>query len=216
MKLSCSIMAHRSRADLVEELCAALDRDVPVAWDPNYETSKDPERRWHTGSLAWQLAEEDSDWHIVLQDDAMPVPDLLAGLEKGLEYVTEPCVVQPHIGARKPHPGRVNRLTQKGDRYGAAWLTSDYMLWGIAVCMPTGVIPDMLEWSGRQKGRAYDRRIANYFRDRLGWQTWHTWPSLVEHRPGPSLCGHGPYDRSAHRMWNRSALEFPFNGPVIG
>lgn len=216
MKLSCSIMAHCKRKDFVTELQESLDREVAVAWDKHQKPSKDPERRWATGKHAWQLGlEADADWHLVLQDDALVVPDLLAGLEKGLEHVTQYAVVQPHIGAKKPYPGRVSRLISKGDRQQASWLVSDFMMWGIGICLPTHSIEAMLEGCDKQRGRAYDRRIGNYYRDEAKWPVWYTWPSLVEHRTCDSLCGHGPVNRNAHRMFQRSALQFPFDGNVV-
>lgn len=216
MRLSCSIMAHYLRKNFVTELQNSLHREVPVAWDKHMKASKDPEQRWATGRDAWLLGvEADADWHLVLQDDALVVPDLLEGLEKGLEYVKEDAVVQPHIGARKPCPGRVSRLIAKGDRNMASWLVTDFMMWGVGICVPTHSIVPMLEWCDKQRGRAYDRRIGNYYKNKAKWPTWYTWPSLIEHRTCQSLCGHGPNNRNAHRMFKGSALDFDFDGYVV-
>src|SRR5690606_25850971 len=65
---------HPTRKEQVEDLQAMLDRDVPVAWDPNPEPSPDPQRRWATGRAAWELHDADADWHLVIQDDAVYAP----------------------------------------------------------------------------------------------------------------------------------------------
>ena len=61
MRLSAAIMAHPTRETEVTELQAALDRPVPVAWDPNPTPSPDPARRWVTGRQAWDLHDPEAD-----------------------------------------------------------------------------------------------------------------------------------------------------------
>jgi hypothetical protein len=34
----------------------------------------------------------------------------------------------------------------------------------------------------------------------MGWACWYTWPSLVDHRQGPSIAGHESAGRFAHRF----------------
>ena len=94
--------------------------------------------------------------------------------------------------------------------------------WGVAIAAPVSTIRGMLDWCDDPK-RAhlnYDMRIGMYYRDVLGWRTWYTHPSLVDHRDSASLIGHGAGgERVAHRHHTGSALDIDWgahNGLPIG
>lgn len=57
----------------------------------------------------------------------------------------------------------------------------------------------------------YDMRLGRYYRDVLGWRTWYTVPSLVDHAEGPSLVGHDGIRRVAHRHHTGSALDIDWS-----
>jgi hypothetical protein len=88
------------------------------------------------------------------------------------------------------------------------------MSWGVAIAVRTPTIPAMLDWCDTRVPLSYDTRVGRYYRDVLNQYTFHTWPSLVDHRDGPSLVGHGR-GRSAHRVHAGSALELDWSGPVV-
>lgn len=208
MRLSAAIMAHPTRKEQVEDLQGQLDRDTPVAWDPNPEPSPDPTQRWATGRAAWELHDPTADWHLVIQDDALACPDLLAGLEQALTELGPDGIVSAYTGTGRPDQRNVKRAIKYAQQHDHAWLPTWSLNWGVAIAAPTATIPAMLEWCSHPN-RAhlnYDMRIGQYYRDIQGWRTWYTHPSLVDHRDGDSLIGHGG-DRRAHTHHTGSALD---------
>ena len=81
LRLSASIMAHPTRREFAEELQSQLDRPTPIIYDQEAIPSSDPRQRWKVGAECWATYEERADWHVVIQDDAAPCADMLAGLE---------------------------------------------------------------------------------------------------------------------------------------
>ena len=207
-------MAHPSRQVFVEELQGQLDRDIPVSWDREGPPSPDKEKRWRVGTGAWRMA-DDSDWHVVIQDDATVCGDLLAGLEKALDYVPDEIgLVQPYVGKSRPLGQVFVGLATQAEQIGATWIQHRSLCWGVAIIARTATIEDMIAWCSKRVTLTYDSRVGRYYRDALGQATWYTWPSLVDHRNGPSLVGHGP-GRVAHKPHQGSALELSWDGPVI-
>ena len=197
--LSVAVMAHPVRRSLVEELLAQLG-DVPVSWDPHTETSADPARRWATGRAAFEMADPESDWHVVVQDDAVVAEHFREGLAEALKHVPFGAIVSGYLGTKRPAQNHVRSAIAHADKHGSPWVVLDQLKWGPAIAVPTHTIPEMLEWCDLQVTAPYDARIGWYYCDVLGWSCWYTWPSLVDHRQGPSLCGHGAVGRFAHRF----------------
>lgn len=207
-------MAHPSRRTFVEILLGQLDREIPVSWDVDGPPSPDKAKRWRVGTAAWRM-HTGADWHMVIQDDTTVCPDLLAGLEKALDYVPDDVgIVQPYVGKARPLGQHFVQLAAQADRVGATWIQHRSMCWGVAIIVRTATIEDMIAWCTQRPTLTYDSRVGRYYRDVLHQVTWYTWPSLVDHRDGPSLVGHGP-GRVAHKPWRESALELSWDGPVI-
>lgn len=215
MKLSASIMAHPDRAGQVTELRGALDRNVPVNWDhyPGPPSGKG-DRVWAVARGAWLMFEHDADWHVLIQDDAVPCRDLLGGLERALQYVPDRCLVSPYLGKGRMVPARWGRMAQSADATGACWIRTDRMRWGVCLAAPTKMIPEMISWCDRKAGMPDDMRVGAWFQ-RQGLEVWYTWPSLVDHRPGMSLTKHRASDRVARRHHQGSALDIDWAGPVV-
>jgi predicted O-methyltransferase YrrM len=210
VKLSVAIMAHPVRAKEVEELVASLDREVTIIFDERPQPSKDPKQRWTTGKRAWQAYDPDADWHMVIQDDAIVCPDMIAGFETALAQFDGEGIVSAYTGTGRPDQNNVKRAIKNSDRFGHRWLTTWSLNWGVAFAVPTNTIDEMLAWCDRpaRAQRNYDMRIGQYYRDIKGWKAWHTYPSLVDHRDTASLVGHGQGgNRHAHNPLHTSALD---------
>lgn len=199
-------MAHPDRAGEVEALRETLGRPVVVAWDDEGKASGNADRVWRTARRAWALAEPDADWHLLIQDDARPCADLLAGLERALAFVPQDAIVSGYLGTGRNVPIRWEALAKAADTYSADWVRSNKLMWGVAIALPTRLIPEMIEYADRRPGVPDDMRVAGWA-ERTQREVWYTWPSLVDHLPVPSLTKHKARERVARRWHEGSALD---------
>lgn len=212
--LSASIMAHPDRADLVSDLQDRLGRDIPIAWDTEGPASGNSDRVWRTARAGWRLADPDADWHVLIQDDAVPCPDFLEGLERALEFVPPDATVCPYLGQGGAAPRKWLTLGTLADQRRASFVVSQSLMWGVAICLPVALIPDMIARADTMHRVPDDMRVAGWTKRRAG-EVWYTWPSLVDHRPVPSITKHRAADRRAVRHHQGSALELSWTGPVV-
>lgn len=214
MKLSASIMAHPDRADRVRELMAALDRPVAIHWDGEGPPSGNGDRVWRTARGAWELADPDADWHVLIQDDAVPCEDFLAGLERALAFVPPDAVVSPYLGTGRNVPIRWEAMAGAASTADARWVRSQKLMWGVSIVLPVKLIPDMIQYANTRAGVPDDMRVAGWA-ERRGHEVWYTWPSLVDHLPVPSLTKHKARERVARRHHQGSALSIEWNAQAV-
>lgn len=207
-------MAHPDRADQVRSLLDALDRPAAVAWDDEGPPSGNGDRVWRTARRGWQLADPEADWHVLIQDDAVPCADLLAGLERALSYVPQDVVVSPYLGTGRNVPIRWEAMAGAADKAGATWVRSQKLMWGVSIALPVALIPDMITYADRRAGVPDDMRVAGWA-ERRGHDVWYTWPSLVDHLPVPSLTKHKARERVARRHHPGSALSIEWNAQAL-
>ncbi len=217
MKLSASIMAHPDRSAEVDRLRRALGLShgvTPVAWDDEGPPSGDGDRVWRTARRGWELADPEADWHALIQDDAVPCADLLAGLERALAYVPPDAVVSPYLGTGRNVPIRWEAMARAADTAAAPWVRSLKLMWGVCIVLPVKLIPEMLAYADRRARVPDDMRVAGWA-EKTRREVWYTWPSLVDHRPVPSLTKHKAHDRVARRHHQGSALEINWTGHAV-
>lgn len=209
-------MAHPDRTALVDDLQDRLgrDREIMVVWDNEGPPSGNSDRVWRTARAAWQMADQDADWHVLIQDDALPCPDFLAGLERALEHVPPDATVSPYLGQGGAAPLKWNRMGIEAERRGASFVVSTSLMWGVAICLPVPLIPDMIARADTMHRVPDDMRVAGWTKRRHG-EVWYTWPSLIDHRPVPSITKHRAADRRAVRHHQGSALDVNWKGPVV-
>jgi hypothetical protein len=219
VKISASIMAHPDRARMVAELAAGLaagwgGRQVPVHFDPHGAPSGKGDRVWSVAREAWSMHDPGADFHVLVQDDAIPSPDMLPALEKALEHVPDYALVSPYLGQGRNVPRRWGKMADQADDQGASWICSYVLMWGVCLAVPVAMIPEMIAWCDRKSGMPDDMRVGRWFQ-RQKIDTWYTWPSLVDHRPGDSLTKHRQVERIAVRHHLESALELAWDGPTV-
>jgi hypothetical protein len=199
-------MAHPIRSDMVSQLVRELGRDVPVVWDKIND-------RHDTGIRAVQAYDPGCTHHLVIQDDAVPCLDLLAGVERALEWVPADNPVSLYLGRVRPFRRAVETAVLNASA--ASWITMDGIYWGPGIVVPTAAIPDIVKWWDTDRVTNYDRRLSRWFEKRK-LRCWYTWPSLVDHRDGQSLAHRNVKSgRHAHRFADRSALKLDWSGQVV-
>ena len=217
MKLSCSVMAHPDRAEYVGQMITdlgPLGESVPVHWDPEGKASGNADRVWRQARSAWGMFSEHADWHVLLQDDAVPCPDFLEGLALALDHVHGPAIVSGYLGQGRLVPARWTTLAGRAEREGASWIRSNTLMWGVCIALRTVDIPLMIDWADRRAAIPDDMRVSGWAK-RFERDVWYTWPSLVDHRPVPSLTKHRAHDRTARRLLISSARDVSWSGPVV-
>jgi hypothetical protein len=215
VKVSFSIMAHPDRLGWVHALTKHLAiPDVPVSWDTEGPASGNADRVWRNARAAWEMREGDSDWHVLLQDDAVLCEDFAEGISEALRHVPGPAVVSPYLGNGRLVPERWTTLAASTDEVGASWIRTSKLMWGVSIAIPTLLIPDMIKHADTRAGVPDDMRVAGWA-ERNGIDVWYTWPSLIDHRQVPSLTKHRAHDRYAIRHHAGSAMEIDWSGPVI-
>lgn len=209
-----SVMAHPSRKHLVDRLLETLDGPAEVVWDRRND-------EWDTGNRSWEEHDPATTHHLVLQDDALPCRDLLAGLGKAVAVYPDQ-VMSLYLGVNRNAQGNslrhrnVTAAITDADKANASWITTNGTWWGPAILIPTPLIPHMLSFCRRHTD-VYDRRIARWCRERQ-LLAWHPWPSWIEHADEPSLVIKGRQPGRTARRWvgaKASALDFDPEGPVI-
>jgi hypothetical protein len=202
----------------VAELHSALatgERDVPVCWDEAGPPSGHGDRVWSVARTAWLTYEPEADWHVLIQDDAVPCRDFLAGLQAALDQVpTSPSAVLPYLGQGRTVPRRWGVIAERADQMRACWVRSHKVMWGVCIAVPTKVIPEMVAWCDRKGGMPDDMRVGRWF-EREALDVYYTWPSLVDHRQVPSLTKHRAADRTARRHHSGSAMDIDWTGPMV-
>lgn len=206
-------MAHPDRQSHVIELVNALGGQTPIAWDLEGPPSGNSDRVWRNARRGWLLHDPKADWHLLLQDDALPCPDLLPGLEQALEHVPADAVVSAYLGKGGAMGARWGPIVADAERSGSSWVISAKLLWGVGILLPVSRIPEMIEYADRRTGTPDDMRVCGWA-EKHRVDVWYTWPSLVDHRAVPSLTKHRAKDRRAHRQHEGSALELDWSGPI--
>lgn len=164
------IMAHPRRKHLVGSLRETLD--AGVTWDERQD-------RWDTGRRAWEaLQDSGEEYGCVIQDDAVLCRGFAGHLERALPHVPERSPVVLYAGTSLR--GQFRNIK------GASWVVMRGIIWGPGIVMPTALIPDVLAFGDRYRIANYDLRLSKWF-ERHGIPVFYTWPSLVDHRNGPSL-----------------------------
>lgn len=203
------VMAHIDRRQEAEALAASVDAEV-LSWDDGSLGEN------ANGDCAWrQLADRDTDWSIVLQDDALPIPGFRRHARAALR-AAPPTAVSFYVGTGQPRVPFVLAAIEDADQIHARWLEANALLWGVGVAMPTEQISRFLEWASRAQV-PYDTRIGRWF-ERQGRLIRYTWPSLVDHADGPSILDRSGRrsPRQVQRVAHRIGVAYPdWSGPAV-
>lgn len=187
-------MAHRKRERLVHKLVAKLP--APIIWDQKNDV-------WDTGRRALLAFNPEASHHLVIQDDAVVPRGLAAACERIIQHVPPTVPVSLYMGKARIQPEKFSMMpvVDAARRTGAVFAVFPGPWWGVGIIVPTADIEAIVAYGDENPKRQpnYDLRIAQFY-DSKGTDCYYTMPSIVDHRPGPSLIGRRGSQR--HALWS--------------
>ncbi len=189
--LSISVMAHPSREKYFPYLKERLG-DVPFSVD------RENKGLWANCRRAWSHYNPEALFHTVIQDDAIVCDDFQARAEKVISDTSSvagnsPFAISFYHGNNVKFADRARLGLKQG------YTVSDSPHWGIALCLPTAVIHDMVQECDTFTEPQDDERISRFLHNR-NMKVYFPMPSLIDHRTNdetPSLVGDPGENRRA-------------------
>lgn len=173
MKLSISIMIHPSRKEFLPYLQERLG-DWPVAIDDGVGLIANCRN-------AWAMYDPTADYHCVIQDDCIICDNFLERAKAVCEKANGQAV--SFFFAQ----GKFYRKF-KEERETTGAICHKALYGGLAICLPTKLIPAMLEHYDADNVPMDDHRVGRYLLDNR-INVYCPIPSLVDHRVGNmSVC----------------------------
>jgi hypothetical protein len=164
---------------LRDENVAALAAETPIC------LHTDPERHgvlWNwKGALRCARDATDEPWVVVVQDDAITLPNWKVNLLQALTFAPEPVCGLLHFGAHG------KKLAARGYPYGVAVNA----VWGGAIAYRRSILDGLIElsdfafaagWNSQQKAHGTDDGLITAFNLLRGGQSCFTSRSVFDHR----------------------------------
>lgn len=132
------------------------------------------------------LAQSPTQWGVCIEDDAKPVEGFTHQLEQALTVAPTP-IVSLYLGQGQPlqWQARIRQAIHAAEQDDACWIVGKRLLYGVAVCIRTDLIPSML--AGIETStRPIDLAIRDWAVE-AGHDICFPTPSLVDHADGPTL-----------------------------
>jgi len=168
MNIDYIIMAHKSRKEHYERLANQFD-DIKLCIDYQNQGA------WAIAKQAWDMADKDSDYTIVIQDDALLCHNFQ---EKAEQFIEQ-------------HKGHVISFYYGDNPQAHKEIKPDYFdtILNHAVCLaiPTAEIPGMIQYCDFQPECTGDDMKIRRWLITNGRTCRYSNPSLVQHRDIPSI-----------------------------
>ena len=201
--ISWAVVSHPARRDNIDTLAEYLPADTIVCED-QYGIGAEAN---HLN--AWtDLSYSDTTWRAVIEDDAVPVPDVTTQAQKALAVAPEP-VVSMYLGQGRPirFQERIARAMHRIEEKDPHWLTATHMLHAVATAVHADLVGDWLDWA-HESTLPIDERMTAWCLGR-GHRVAYCYPSLFDHADGPTLIAHRdgrPRDKP-RKAWRTGARE---------
>lgn len=135
-------------------------------------------------------ADRSSGWVVVMEDDAVPIPDFNNILNNQLQKAPyRDCIISLYLGQQRPP--RIQTTIERtilGAPDDMSWLQSRFLYWGVAVCVPSHLIDSMAGYS-LTSHRPWDTGVGSWaYLNSV--PVMYTWPSIVDHLDEETTINH--------------------------
>lgn len=192
------IVAHITRQSMADQLAEQVSADFISLDEGTLGPNKNHRRTWT------ELATLGATHAVVLEDDCVPVHDLRHQLEQAIKAAPSD-IISGYLGKQRPPQWmpKVKRAIETANQNDAHYITSTHLLHGVCIAMHTDHIPPMLAFTATRNYLPWDEAVGAYARHTKQLIAY-TWPSLVDHRDGPTLIAHrdGSPRRAGRVAWH--------------
>lgn len=171
------------------------------------DTNRD---EWTTGKCALLSYDDQTDYLIILQDDAIIADNFIKNALQAIADVPRRTLISFYVGTTRPYKISVLEAVEQAETRQGSWLTFNTLLWGVGIAIPTEDIPSIAY--ANSPIFAYDRRVGQYYKS-IGRPVYYTYPSIVDHDDTiPTALDHETVGkRVAHKF---SSKDETFNGGI--
>ncbi|MFJ9606891.1 hypothetical protein ACIRS1_11190 [Kitasatospora sp. NPDC101176] len=208
IRLSAAVMTHPRRAAAAHALVERFPGlDLTVVLDPEPDG---PPSALRSARVAWESVRPGATHHLVLQDDALPVEDLLDRLLPLIEAEPDAALcLFTEWGSRTSYAVRIAALLG----HDLAPAVDDYVP-SVALVLPADVALGFGEFvrTKADSGHPDDLALLNYLADR-GTRTLIPVANLVDHHNDVSLVGNNVHGRRSAACLAPVGAALPAGGP---
>lgn len=171
------IVAHESRMGKAHNLFHEIGADRIFPDDGSLGCEGN--HRWAWAELS--RVASDSEWIVVIEDDALPCNDFREQLDACLRSAPVD-VVSLYLGKGRPKQWMdfVRQAVCQADSEDACWITGNAMLHAVGVAIRGPELVDSFLNRSSQYTRPIDERITMWCRQ-FGNDVGYCWPSLLDH-----------------------------------
>ena len=191
MKISIGVVADARRAGVGVALAEQVGADWISVDDGTAGCAQN-----HAAVWKWHR-DNPADWHVVLEDDAVPVDGFRDQLTQALQAAPAP-IVSLYLGRGYIDDRATAAVLTRADLLDTNWLvTQGGIRHAVALAVRADLLPALVD-NLPTRDQAIDRTLSLWAR-RDGHQVAYSNPSLVDHADGESLVTR--YRRAERRAW---------------
>lgn len=182
MTLTFGIVAHINRIPMTEDLARQTGATVISYDDGTLGCTRNHLNTWK------RLSDDDSEWKVVLEDDAVPVDSFQDQLGQALDAAPT-GIVSLYLGRLRPpqYQYMIQPAIDRAEASGAHWLVSRQLLHAVGIAVRADLLEDMLNHLDEET--PIDEAINNWV-NRKFYRVAYTWPSLIDHADTETLIQH--------------------------
>lgn len=211
MKIQVVVATVESRLSYANSLALSTGADIVV--DPVGDGSERSATDNHVRAL--QHADPESDWIVVLEDDAEPIEDFTSVLFNQLSEVDNDKIISLYLGKQRPPSiQKTLQRTIEAATDDTSWLSSRSLYWGVGVCIP-GKFVESLSDHVLTSSHPWDTSVGRWALTN-SVEVWYSWPSLVDHLDEKTTINHadGMGRSEGRRAW-RTGKPIPHGKTIM-